>query len=124
VADIMIVEDEEPVRVLVESVLQGHGHNTLSAGTVDQASALLESDKSIDLLFTEIGLQGDVQSGLMLAQEAVKRRPGLRVLYTSGQGVTDGMRELFVEKSAFLPKPYTVDQLLTTLIVHFSLKVK
>jgi hypothetical protein len=31
-------------------------------------------------------------------------------------------KELFVENSAFLPKPYTVDQLLTTLIAHFSLK--
>ena len=122
--DIVIVEDEEPIRVLTELVFQEHGHNTLSASTVDQASALLESDKNIHLLFTEIGLQGDVQSGLMLAQEAIRRRSGLGVLYTSGQGVTDGMRELFVEKSAFLPKPYTVDQLLTSLIAHFSFKVK
>jgi two-component system, cell cycle sensor histidine kinase and response regulator CckA len=124
VADIVIVEDEEAVRVLSESILQAHGHTTLSAGTVDQAVALLGSDQNIDLLFTEIGLQGDVQGGLLLAQEAVKRRPDLCVLYTSAQGVTDGMKALFVEKSAFLPKPYTVDQLVTTLLVHFSYKAK
>jgi hypothetical protein len=35
----------------------------------------------------------------------------LKVLYTSGQAVTDGMAALFVEKSAFLRKPYTVDEL-------------
>ena len=99
--------------------MQEHGHNTLSASTVDQASALLESDKNIDLLFTEIGLQSDIQSGLMLAQEAVGR-----FCIPSGQGVTDGMRELFVKKSAFLPKPYTVDQLLTSLIAHFSFEGK
>ena len=37
-------------------------------------------------------------------------RPGLRGLYTTGQGVTDGMRA-FVESSAFLAKPYTPDAL-------------
>jgi hypothetical protein len=35
--------------------------------------------------------------------------------------VTDGMNALFVEKSAFLPKPYTVDQLATTLIAKFNI---
>ena len=45
---------------------------------------------------------------------AVERRPDLRVPYATGQTVTDGMRELFVEKSAMLVKPYTVEQLLTS----------
>jgi hypothetical protein len=34
-------------------------------------------------------------------------RPKLKVLYTTGADVTDGTRALFVEGSAFLPKPYT-----------------
>ena len=42
-------------------------------------------------------------------------RPELKVLYTSGQAVTDGMAALFVKDSAFLPKPYTVEQLGTML---------
>jgi hypothetical protein len=46
-----------------------------------------------------------------LAKEAVDMRPGLPVLYTSAAGVTDGTRALFVEDSAFLPKPYNVPQL-------------
>jgi len=44
VAIVLIVEDEDQVRVLAESFLQGEGHTTLSAATVDQAVALLESD--------------------------------------------------------------------------------
>jgi hypothetical protein len=42
-------------------------------------------------------------------------RPELKILYTSGQAVTDGMLALFVKNSAFLPKPYTVEQLGTML---------
>ena len=37
--------------------------------------------------------------------------PKLKVLYTTGGDVTDGMKALFVKGSAFLPKPYTPAQL-------------
>lgn len=121
-AGILIVEEDEAIRVLAQSILEEHNHSIFSANTTDQAAALLESGRNIQLLFTETELQGEIQSGLEFAREAVKRRPELAVLYTSTRSVTDGMKELFVEKSAFLPKPYTVDQLLTTLVAHFGLR--
>jgi two-component system cell cycle sensor histidine kinase/response regulator CckA len=121
-AAILIVEDETQVRVLSESYLQNQGHETLSAANAEEALAVLEVSKEIDLLFTDIGLQGDIQAGLTLAQRATGRRPDLRVLYTTGLAVTDGMKALFVENSAFLPKPYTVDQLQTVLTVKFGIK--
>ena len=120
-ANILLVEDEEQVRVLTESFLQTAGNTTLSAGSVDQALALLETEQSVDLLFIDLRLQGDDEAGLALATEAVKKRPDLDVLYTSAQGVTDGMIALFVEKSAFLPKPYTVEQLAPVLSMKFDL---
>jgi len=49
-------------------------------------------------------------------------RPELKVLYTSGQAVTDGMTALFVKNSAFLPKPYTVEQLGTMLGMKFDFR--
>jgi two-component system, NtrC family, nitrogen regulation response regulator NtrX len=112
-ACILIVEDEEQVRVLAESILQDDGHETLSAGTVEQALALLDSDAKPDLLFTDLGLHGDNQAGLTVASEAVKRIPKLPVVYTTGQGVTDGMQALFVEGFGFIAKPYTAEQLTT-----------
>jgi two-component system, cell cycle sensor histidine kinase and response regulator CckA len=93
----------------------------LSAGTVQQALALIEGDETIDLLFVDLKIQDDVEGGLKLAKKAVEARPNLKVLYTSGQAVTDGMMALFVEKSTFLPKPYTVEQLATTLLAKFSI---
>jgi DNA-binding NtrC family response regulator len=94
VANILLVEDEEQVRVLAESFLQTAGHTTLSAGSVDQA--LFETEQPVDLLFIDLKLQGDNEAGLALATEAVKKRPDLSVLYTSAQGATDGMIALFV----------------------------
>jgi DNA-binding NtrC family response regulator len=121
-AAILIVEDETQVRVLSESYLQNQGHETCSAANIEEALALLEAGREIDLLFTDIGLQGDVQAGLTLAQRATERRPQIKVLYTTGLDVTDGMKAMFVEKAALLPKPYTVDQLQTILTVNFGIK--
>jgi hypothetical protein len=50
-AVILLVEDEEQVRVLADSFLQVEGNKTLSAATVQQALALIEGDETIDLLF-------------------------------------------------------------------------
>lgn len=121
-ARILIVEDEEQVRVLAESYLREQGHETLSAATMEQALAVLEVAEGIDLLFVDVGLYEDRNVGLDLAREAVLRQPDLQVLYTTGQTVTDGMKVLFVEGSALLPKPYTVDQLQTILTVNFGIK--
>jgi two-component system, cell cycle sensor histidine kinase and response regulator CckA len=120
-AVILIVEDEEQVRVLAESFLQAEGNQTLSAATVEQALALIESEEPVDLLFVDLKIQDDAEGGLKLAQKAVVARPSLKVLYTSGQALTDGMAALFVEKSAFLPKPYTIEQLATTLLAKFGI---
>ena len=50
-ANILILEDEEQVRVLADSFLQGVGNKTLSAATIEQALALIEGEEPVDLLF-------------------------------------------------------------------------
>jgi PleD family two-component response regulator len=67
-AVVLIVEDEEQVRVLAESVLQEHGHKILTAATVEQAIALLDGPEKIELLFTDVRLQDDLEGGLRLGQ--------------------------------------------------------
>ena len=120
-AAILVVEDEEQVRVLAESYLREQGHETFSAATRDQALAVLEVAK-IDLLFVDIGLYEHREVGLDLAKQAVERNPELKVLYTTGQTVTDGMKALFVQNAALLTKPYTVEQLQAILVVKMSIK--
>jgi len=121
-ATILLVEDDEQVRVLAESFLQTAGHSTLSAASSEQALALLAADDPVDLLFVDVILHGDAEGGLSLAKKAIELRPHLKVLYTSAQALTDGMTALFVPSSAYLPKPYTVEQLGTMLSMKFDLR--
>jgi len=121
-AVVLVVEDEVQVLVLTESCLQELGHQTLSAATAAEATAVLETDRAIDVLFIDIGLQDDLQAGLELARKAAEGRPDLKILYATGQPITDGTKALMVEGSAVLEKPYTVSQLEASLTVHFGLK--
>jgi DNA-binding NtrC family response regulator len=122
VAAILIVEGDEQVRVLAESILQGAGYDTLTAGSVQEALALVNGDAVIDVLFAEIDLDSESHGGLDLAKAAVERCPHLSVIYTTGNGVTDGMRALFVEGFAFVAKPYTSQDLVSA--VHNALRVR
>jgi DNA-binding NtrC family response regulator len=120
-ATVLLVEDDDQVRVLTESYLEEQGHEVLSAGTAAGALALLEKSPNVDVLFTSIDLKGKVAAGIELAKDAFQRKSNLKVLYTTERELTDGMKARFVKSSAFLAKPYTVEQLLTTLSVHFRI---
>jgi DNA-binding NtrC family response regulator len=64
-AGILILEEDEAVRVLAQSVLQEHSHETFSANTIDQAAALLGSGKNkISICCSlETEFQGEIQCG-------------------------------------------------------------
>ena len=121
-AIVLIVEDEAQVLVLAESYLQEHGHSTFTASSVEEALAVLAREGEIDLLFTALGLAGNLRGGLELAQRAVEKPLDLRVIYTTGQTITDGMKAMFVYGAALLEKPYIGDQLSTALSKHFGIK--
>ena len=120
-ATVLIVEDEDQVRVLAESYLREQGHQTVSAATAEEALAVFDVVGRIDVMFTDVILKGDLHAGLDMAKEAVGRRPDLKVLFTTGSAITDGLKAMMVEKSAVLEKPYTVDQLQAALSVHFGI---
>jgi|tagenome__1003787_1003787.scaffolds.fasta_scaffold20675749_2 DNA-binding NtrC family response regulator len=110
---VLIMEDETQVRVLAEEILKEAGHHTLTAANVAEALALVRAYGLITVLFADIRLEENGPNGLELAREALTIHPKLKVLYTTGGDVTDGMKALFVEGSTFLPKPYTPAQLVT-----------
>jgi CheY-like chemotaxis protein len=120
-AVVLVVEDEDQVRVLAESYLEEQGHEVLSAGTPSGALALLRQSAPVDLLFTDLDLKGDIQAGIELAKAAVKLCPQLRVLYTTGRAITDGVKARFVPGSASLAKLYTVEELRGSLSTNFQI---
>ena len=117
---VLVAEDDEQVRVLAESIIQAAGYRTVSAATVPEALALLQDDTSVEAIFTDLQLVEDGPGGIELAAEARGIRPEIKVLYTTGEGVTDGTKALMVEGAAFLPKPYTPDDLTAAIQALFA----
>jgi signal transduction histidine kinase/ActR/RegA family two-component response regulator len=107
---VLVVEDEERVRHLSVDALRDLGYTVVQASDANQALAVLELQPRVDLLFTDIVMPD--MNGRRLADEAVSRRPSLKVLYTTGYTrnaiVHNGMLDADV---AFLPKPFTFEQL-------------
>jgi hypothetical protein len=64
------------------------------------------------------------EGGIALGKLIEETRPGIPVLYTSGRALTDGMLTLFVVPSAFLPKPYTAQELTEAVEKLFSLETR
>jgi CheY-like chemotaxis protein len=103
---VLLVEDEIPVLLFAEIVLEGLGHNIVSTSSQTGALALLDTD-DLDVLFTDIRLPESNLAGFELARQARDRHPSLKVLYTTGQTIDDQMKALYVDGAAMLPKPYT-----------------
>jgi len=108
---ILLVEDDEAVRLLTTKLLKQAGYNVLTAKNAREAESLCEHHPSpIHLLLTDVVMPGN--SGWKLAAELRARRPDIRVLYMSGYA--DGAQFDNGERDAsasFLEKPITPDAL-------------
>ncbi|MFL6792926.1 MAG: CHASE3 domain-containing protein [Bradyrhizobium sp.] len=108
---ILVVEDDALVRNFATAQLQSLGYQAVAAADSRAAMALLENGQPFDLLFTDVIMPGGI-SGRELAEEVVKRRPGIKVLYTSGY--TDSAivhHGRLDEGLLLLTKPYRKSQL-------------
>ena len=80
---VLIVEDQRDVGDLAETILKDFGYAVLRADNGPEAIGVLESDVAIDLLFTDLIMPGGM-NGVMVAREARRMRPRLKVLLTTG----------------------------------------
>lgn len=80
---ILVVEDQPDVGDLAEAILNDFGYTVLRAGNGPEAIEILERGTPIDLLFTDLIMPGGM-NGVMLAREARRQRPRLKVLLTTG----------------------------------------
>ncbi len=80
---IMVVEDDAMVRNFVIAQLHSLGYKTIAAADSREALAQVDGGEPFDLLFTDVVMPGGM-SGRELADAVGKRRPGTKVLYTSG----------------------------------------
>jgi DNA-binding response OmpR family regulator len=101
---VLVVDDEEAVRTVVRLILGRAGYAVLSAATADEALRLAEAGP-VDLVLMDLCLHGG--DGKALAARLTDARPGLRVLYLSGEDCRDG-----IDQGAFLSKPFGMAALL------------
>lgn len=80
---ILLVEDNDDVRELAESVLRLSGYAVLPASSGEHALALLGQDEEVDLLFTDVIMPGGM-NGLQLVEKVREKWPALPVLLTTG----------------------------------------
>ena len=80
---ILVVEDDDLVRTFVVGQIQSLGYVALSAVNADAALVIINSAQTIDLLLTDMIMPGSM-NGRQLSDAARRRRPSLRVLFTSG----------------------------------------
>ena len=79
---VLVVEDDEALRSYTTEILAELGYRVLAAHDGQSALQALEKNK-VDLLFTDVVMPGGM-NGRQLADEAVRRSPGLKVLFTTG----------------------------------------
>jgi signal transduction histidine kinase/CheY-like chemotaxis protein len=80
---ILVAEDDDALRTYTTDVLRELGYRVLEAGSGAEALEILARDIQVDLLFSDIVMPGGI-NGRQLADEALRRRPELKVLFTTG----------------------------------------
>ncbi|HWL33833.1 MAG TPA: PAS domain S-box protein [Gaiellaceae bacterium] len=106
---VLVVEDEDVIRGLVDQVLRGEGYEVLLASDGDEAIALAGSNR-VDVLLTDLTMPGI--GGHELADRLREGAPELKVMFMSGfaEG-NDFSASALPPATAFLEKPFTFTML-------------
>jgi len=108
---ILVVEDDESLRLSVVGTLKELGYEVLGAPNGSAALILLEGSRHVDLLFTDVVMPGPISSGA-LVQAAQDIQPKIRILFTSGYTRNSVIHHGRLGPGInFLSKPYRKAQL-------------
>lgn len=110
-ANVLVVEDEVLISELVSEALLESGFDVHAVTNGENALRYLESGSEVDILFTDINLEGRMD-GSALAKAVRERRPELPIVYCSGRHSPTAISPL-MPRSVFLKKPYDIADLCT-----------
>jgi len=109
---VLVVEDDESVRLLVIDVLHELGYAALESSDPFLAIEALRSSEAIELMVSDVGMPG--MSGRELAEIARAERPDLPILFVTGYAENAAIRSEFLGRNmAMITKPFAVDALAT-----------
>ncbi|OZB16267.1 MAG: hybrid sensor histidine kinase/response regulator, partial [Rhodobacterales bacterium 34-62-10] len=111
---VLLVEDEAPVRAFASRALRLRGYTVIEAESAEQALRTLEDPGlSVDIFVTDVIMPG--MDGPSWVREALKQRPGVRVVFVSGYAEESfGDAQASIPNSVFLPKPFSLNELTET----------
>jgi len=108
---VMVIDDDETVRMLMVEVLREAGYSALEAADGPEGLRVMQSTGRIDLLVTDVGLPGGM-NGRQVADVARLSQPGLKVLFITGYAEKAVMGDARLGPGmALLTKPFTMDAL-------------
>ncbi len=108
---VLLVEDEDPVRLFAARALRGKGYTVIEARSGEAALDLIDAEQpGLDLMVTDVMMPG--MDGPALIRKIREDRPTLPVVCISGYS-EDALRQRIAdtESVAFLPKPFSLKQL-------------
>jgi two-component system cell cycle sensor histidine kinase/response regulator CckA len=110
---ILLVEDEDPVRLFAARALRNKGYTVLEAGSGETALEMLKHEEALALLITDMVMPGI--DGATLARQAREQRPDLRVIIISGYSEDAARGDILDQPHIhFLPKPFSLKLLAET----------
>ncbi len=113
VESVLLVEDEDVVRMLVQAVLVKQGYAVVATADPLEALAICAGGRSFDLLFTDVVMPG--MNGHELAKQLISGQPNLKVLFSSGySNDTNVPARTLDPDTSFLQKPYALGDLAST----------
>jgi CheY-like chemotaxis protein len=105
---VLVVEDEALVRVIALQAIQEAGFRAYAAANADEAIRVLERQRNIQVVFTDINMPGSMD-GITLAHRVHDRWPPVQVIVTSALAK---FREAELPRgSVFVSKPYSPEQI-------------
>jgi signal transduction histidine kinase/CheY-like chemotaxis protein len=104
---ILLVEDNEAVGNLAESLLGELGHEVIRARSGPEALRMADNGAQFDIVFSDVVMPG--MTGLELADKLKKRRPQLPIILTTGY--SEGIIAAGAREFPLVRKPYRMETL-------------
>lgn len=111
-ADILIVDDQDDIRMLIEGILEDEGFATRAAKDSQTAIKLI-GEKAPDLVVLDIWLENSEMDGMELLKKLVKTHPAMSIIMISGHGnIETAVSAIQMGAYDFIEKPFKADRLL------------
>jgi two-component system, cell cycle sensor histidine kinase and response regulator CckA len=112
---VLVIDDDGDVRLAAERVLHRHGFTVLVASDGSQGIELLQREAGIGIVLLDLNMPG--LGGAETARELGRIHPGISIIAMSGEAEREVRERLQdVDLAGFVPKPFTIDELLA--VVH------